>query len=114
MFADDPIALAYSQRGHGSLPYFVGKQYGGGWLRSLARIAFPIIKKAVGFAGNVAANTADDLIENRRSIGDSIKTHALNEAGRIFKAKRSASPSSINRGKAKRRNVIYKRNTIFK
>ena len=29
----------------GDLPYFVGKQYGGGWLKTIGRFAFPIIKK---------------------------------------------------------------------
>ena len=105
MFVDDPIAQVYSQKGAGALPYFVGKQYGAGWLRSLARIAFPIIKKAVGFAGNVAANTAEDIIENKRAIGDSIKANVMDEVGRIFKSKRPTS-SSINRSKAKRRKVI--------
>ena len=46
---NDPFFQAYSgeidksQYG-GALPYFVGKQYGNGWLRTVARIAFPIIK----------------------------------------------------------------------
>ena len=116
---DDPIARAYSdQTGEGTLPFFIGKQYGTGWLHSLARFAFPIVKKVVGMAGNVAANTAEDLLENRKSFGESIKDNAMNELGRSFKRKRpsSSASSSINRGvgKSKRGKLIQRRNTIFK
>jgi len=107
----DPIAYAYSgQDGAGSLPYFVGRQYGGGWLRTLARLAFPILKKAVGFAGNVASNVGEDLLENRKSFKESLKDNALNEAQRLFIGKGKRSSSSINTGKNKR---IKKHHTIF-
>ncbi len=34
------ITSAYSgDQSGGDLPYFVGKQYGGGWLRTVARFA---------------------------------------------------------------------------
>ena len=46
---DNAISNAYSQSG-GDLAYFAGKQYGGGWLRTLARFAFPILKRVVGVA----------------------------------------------------------------
>ena len=84
----DAIANAYSgQDGAGSLPYFVGRQYGAGWLRSLARIAFPILKRVVGVAGNIASNTAQEMIDNRsgKSFTQSLKDNALSEAGRLLK-----------------------------
>ena len=83
----DPIVKVYStsyQSGSG-LPYFVGKQYGGGWLQTLARIAFPILRTAVGAAGNIAANTAEDLIEKRKTFTESLKDNALGEASKLFK-----------------------------
>ena len=81
----DAIAYAYSgQDGGGGMPYFIGRQYGSGWLRNLARIAFPILKKVAGFAGNVAFNTAEDMIENRKSFTQSLKDNALNEANRLL------------------------------
>jgi len=108
----DPIAYAYSgQDGGASLPYFVGRQYGSGWLRTLARLAFPILKKAVGFAGNVASNVGEDLLENRKSFKDSLKDNALNEAQRLFTGKgKRPSSSSINTRKNKR---VKKHHTIF-
>ena len=58
----DSITQAYSQTG-GDLPYFVGKQYGSGWLRTLARVAFPIIKRVVSVAGR----TANDVINSNKN-----------------------------------------------
>jgi len=107
----DPIAYAYSgQDGNGSLPYFVGKQHGTGWLRTLARLAFPILKKAVGFAGNVASNTAEDLLENRKSFKESLRDNALNETQRVFTGDKRPSSSPINTTLNKR---IRKQHTIF-
>jgi len=108
----DPIRNVYSgQGGSGSLPFFVGKQYGTGWLRSLARLAFPILKKAVGSAGNVASNTADDLLENRKSFKESLKDNTIGEATRLFTGsgtKRHFSTATINKPKR-----IKTRHTIF-
>jgi len=107
----DPIAYAYSgQDGGASLPYFVGRQYGGGWLRTLARLAFPILKKAVGFAGNVASNVGEDLLENRKSFKESLRDNALNEAQRLLTGKGKRPSPSINTRKSKR---LKTHNTIF-
>lgn len=108
----DPVAYAYSgQSGDGSLPYFVGKQYGAGWLRSLARIAFPILKKVVGFAGNVAANTAEDMIEQRKSFKDSLRDNTLNAAQQVLSGKgKRRKRMSINIPSDKR---IKTKDTIF-
>lgn len=72
----DSITQAYSQTG-GDLPYFVGKQYGSGWLRTLARVAFPIIKRVV----NVAGRTANDVINSNKDWGSSLKDNAMEEVG---------------------------------
>jgi hypothetical protein len=118
----DPIAKIYSishQSGAGgTLPYFVGKQYGGGWLQTLARIAFPILRTAVGAAGNIAANTAEDLIEKRKTFTESLKDNALGEASKLFTQgggttlKRKSHPAtSIN--SRKKRVKLNNSRTIF-
>ena len=73
---DSEIVSIYSkpQQG-GELPYFVGKQYGSGWLRTLARLAFPILKRI----GVVAAKTAQDVLYDNKSILPSLKEHGLAE-----------------------------------
>ena len=107
---DANIVSEYSQQsGSGNLPYFVGRQYGVGWLRNLAKFAFPLLRKAVGAVGNIAANTAQNMIENEGStLGSALKKSASKEVGRVLKPKRPA--SSINKGRAKKRRT----NTIFK
>ena len=47
----------------GELPYFVGKQYGNGWLRTIERLAFPILRRIAG----VAADTAKDVIVKEKN-----------------------------------------------
>lgn len=105
----DIISL-YSRGQHGGdLPYFVGKQYGSGWLRTLARIAFPILKRF----GKVAVNTANDVIMNDQKILPSLRTHAVNEVNDVL-----PEVSSILKGKGTKRakTLINKRmkRTIFK
>ena len=110
-FGGDSVAYAYSgQDGNGSLPYFVGKQYGGGWLKSLARIAFPILKRVVGAAGNIAANTAEDMLENRKKFKQSLRDNAVGEAKRVFNRKRKNKSTAIN---SLKKPAINRRNTIF-
>ena len=112
---------AGAQRG-GELPYFVGKQYGSGWLRTLGRFALPILKRL----GGIAMKTANDVITNQAPILPTLKTYAMEEAGNlgtaameIFKGpkepkqtgsakRRRPSKISIN----KRRKMIEK--TIFR
>ena len=106
----------------GELPYFVGKQYGSGWLRTLGRFALPILKRL----GGIAMKTANDVITNQAPILPTLKTYAMEEAGNlgtaameIFKGpkepkqtgsakRRRPSKISIN----KRRKMIEK--TIFR
>lgn len=109
----DPIAAAYSgQYGGATLPFFVGRQYGTGWLRTLARFVFPIAKRALGMAGNVAANTAEDLITKKKALKESIKDNAVAEATRLLASgtKRAAAGDSSSINKRKK---IKKRHTIF-
>ena len=101
MHNNDVIAQAYStaQTG-GDLPYFVGSQYGGGggWLRSIARIAFPILKKLVG----VAANTASDMIYEDQKFLPAVSKNVLGAlAPRSSPTKAAAAPK--NRGKKRRK-----------
>lgn len=88
----DSIAHAYSQEG-GDLPFFVGKQYGSGWLRTLARIAFPIVKRVV----RVAGRTADDVINSNKNWRSSLQDNAFDEVGDAFEEVGNAVGSTINR-----------------
>ena len=54
----------------GELPYFVGKQYGNGWLRTIGRLAFPILRRIAG----VAADTAEDVIVKEKKFLPSFKS----------------------------------------
>jgi len=89
----NPIVAAYSaddanQLG-GDLPYFVGKQYGSGWLRTLAKVAFPILRRVVGAAGNAA----QDVIYNNRSVGEAVRDSAVNEITNFVNSRRPPPPS---------------------
>ena len=71
--AESIISNTYSDLGAnqfgGHLPYFVGKQYGSGWLGTFAKMAFPFLKKLVG----IASNTAEDVIYKEKPIGEAVK-----------------------------------------
>ena len=74
---DPLIVQAYSQSG-GDLPYFVGAyQNGTGWLRTLGRFAFPILKRVL----NVAQNTAKDVLFHGKPVLSSLGSNALAEVG---------------------------------
>ena len=77
----------------GGLAYFVGKQYGSGWLRTLGRFAFPILKRVFRVAGNVAKNVLDDP---EKPVLTSLRDNALNE---VVRTVGETVDSSINRGK---------------
>ena len=94
------------QTGGASLPYFVGRQYGAGWLRAIARLALPLITSAVGAAGTVAAKTASDLIEDRKSFKESLKDNTLNEI-RSRVLKRAAPINRSHVTKKKKRRTIF-------
>lgn len=80
----DPIFrsyhISYANQYGGDLPYFVGKQYGSGWLRTLAKVAFPIVKRVVGVAGKVAK----DVIVKEKPLGQSIRKRAVQQIGKVM------------------------------
>ena len=95
------IASTYSKQLGGELPYFSGNsgQWGGGILQTIARFAFPLLKRIAG----VAANTAEDVIYDRKSFKDSLIDNAMNEVTNTNFNKRKS--RSINRvGKKKKNN----------
>ena len=63
----------------GDLAYFTGNQYGSGWLRTLGRFAFPMLKKVVRVAGNVAQDALDNP---EKPILNSIRDNAINEVAK--------------------------------
>ena len=68
------ISDLYSKRQQGGeLPYFVGKQYGSGWLKTIGRFAFPILRKL----GLMAAQTATDVIAKDKPFLPTLKRHAM-------------------------------------
>jgi hypothetical protein len=81
---NEDIAALYSGEvqdgGGGDLPYFVGKQYGSGWFKTLARLAFPILKRI----GKVAYNTVSDVLINNKSILPSLKSHAMDAVNEVM------------------------------
>ena len=94
---DPQIVKVYSQIG-GDLPYFIGKQYGAGWLSSIGKYAFPIIKRLI----NVASNTAEDVLVKDRPVLSALKEHAIKEVKDTVKrglGRRRRRKVSINRGR---------------
>lgn len=78
--ANPDIISLYSQgQAGGELPYFVGKQYGSGWLRTIGRFALPILRRI----GNFGMKTAQDVISNNGQILPSMKKNALAELGNV-------------------------------
>ena len=77
----DPDIVKFYSSG-GVLPFYTGySQYGNGWIRTLKRIAFPLIKNVLG----VAKHTARDVLENDKQFLPSL---ASNTIDRIIKRKR--------------------------
>lgn len=75
------IASLYSRpQNGGELPYFVGKQYGSGWLKTLGRFAFPILKRL----GRMALGTASDVLVKSQPLLPSLKERAINTAGKLL------------------------------
>ena len=100
----------------GDLAYFVGKQYGSGWLRTLGRFAFPILKRVVRVAGNVAQDALDNpdkpilnsirdnaLNEVAKTVGSSINTAVKRKAPPTTTAPYFANSGSTNNNKRRRR-----------
>jgi len=81
------ISLYSSSQAGGELPYFVGKQYGSGWLRTIGRFALPILKRI----GSFGMKTAQDVVANNGKILPTLKSNALNELDNVV----SSLPSSV-------------------
>ena len=75
---NDAIATIYSKQLGGELPYFAGStsQWGGGGILStIARFAFPILKRLVC----VAMNTGEDVLEGKKTFKDSLIDNTMKE-----------------------------------
>ena len=83
----DIISLYSNSQAGGELPYFVGKQYGSGWLRTIGRFALPILKRI----GSFGMKTAQDVIANNGKILPTLKSNALAELGNVV----SSLPSGV-------------------
>lgn len=94
---EQSIIQTYSQSG-GDLPFFVGKQYGAGWLQTIGRFAFPILKKLA----NVAGRTAEDVLVSEKPVLESLRNNAIQEVSNVVNGG-SKSSSSINRSKRRKR-----------
>ena len=107
----DEIASLYSkgQQG-GDLPYFVGKQYGSGWFRNIARMVFPFLKRF----GKVAVDTAQDVLSNK-PILPSLKRHAIDAAKETLPAVAGMIANRFGGSKKKKRSInkARKGRTIF-
>ena len=92
------IATLYSKNQQGGeLPFFAGKQYGSGWLRTIARLAFPILKRL----GIIAANTASDVIMKDQKILPSLKQNVQNALGFDKSSENSTIDIPINKKRKK-------------
>lgn len=96
---DADITQIYSApiQGGGELPYFVGKQYGNGWLRTLGRFAFPILRRIL----NIAMNTGQDVVDGRKEFKQSLFDNAKKEIPRAF-FRGSGATAAAARGTRKR------------
>ena len=104
---DKVITQIYSGQGGGDLPFFVGKQYGSGWLRTLAKFAFPILKRIFG----VASNTAEDVIMKDKSFLPSLGKNAVSELHNVMSGR--ALPINVGKKKQLKRIKLDTTGTIF-
>jgi hypothetical protein len=101
----DEIATLYSEPQYGGeMPFFMGKQYGSGWLQTLGKFAFPILKRF----GLAAVNTARDVITKDQAMLPTLKEHAISAAGEILPR-----VANLFKGKAPKRSINNTRKTIF-
>jgi hypothetical protein len=82
---DQALIQLYSQQHGGSIPYYAGfprYQIGGSFLGGLLRFALPLFKSLGASALQVAANTAQDVVEGDAPIKESIFKHVKREVKR--------------------------------
>ena len=102
---NDVIASIYSNQLGEDLPYFSGNsgQWGGGGiLQTIARFAFPLLKRIAG----VAANTAEDVIYDRKSFKDSLIDNAMNEVTNNNNKRKSRSINRVGKKKKSRKDAL--------
>ena len=75
----DIFSLYSTGQTGGDLPYFIGKQYGSGWLRTIGRFALPILKRI----GSFGMKTAKDIIDNNGKVLPTLKSNAMAELGNV-------------------------------
>lgn len=106
--SDDLIFKAYlpdnAHQVGGDLPFFVGRQYGSGWLGTLARVAFPILKRIAG----IASNAAEDVIYRDKPVKSAIVDNTVDALSSFAKP-----PTTINRGNGLVRKAKRKSSTSF-
>ena len=104
---DEVITQVYSGQSGGDLPFFVGKQYGSGWLRTLAKFAFPILKRIFG----VASKTAEDVIMKDESFLPSLGKNTLSEVQNVMTGR--AMPINVVKKPQLKRKKLDTTGTIF-
>lgn len=113
----DIINFYSNQQNGGELPYFVGKQYGTGWLKTIGRFALPILRR-IGIFG---MKTANDVINNNAQFLPALKSNAISEIKETLPNVMQNLPTVINKvvdvfnqekdqngGKLKRRKTMKK------
>ena len=85
---DQTLIKIYSQpMMGGELPYFQGRQHGNGWLRTLGKLAFPIVKRAAKGIATMAADTAEDVIVRENKFLPSLQANARAAASNFLRGK---------------------------
>lgn len=103
MSDNDIINLYSGAQNGGELPYFVGKQYGSGWLKTIGRFALPILKRI----GSVLFRTATDVVNDKEAkVLPTLANYAGQEMSKVIEKRK---PTTSQTGINKRR----KMNTIF-
>ena len=93
----------------GELPYFVGKQYGSGWLQVIGRLAFPILKRI----GKLVGKTFNDVVVNKKPFVSSLKDNALEEVNDFIPSlSRKRKSEQDGEGRKKKRKTINKHKSM--
>jgi hypothetical protein len=109
MSSSDIVNMYSRPQQGGELPYFVGKQYGSGWLRTIGRIALPILRKlglsAAKAATGALAATATDVLMKKANLGQSLKKNAIIAAKQTLPTIQTEALGLVNKlGPRKRKN----------
>jgi len=77
---NDIVSIYSKSQQGGELPYFIGKQYGTGWLKTIGRYAFPILKGI----GSALFGTAKDVVMKNKPIMSSLKSNVMDVASNVI------------------------------